>query len=410
MRYFRHALAGSLFVVLSAGCARPRVAAPEASVAPDACQAGSFDAVNVERRAAPATLLIATSGGLGSGFAIQAGQDQLVVTNYHVVASGRGHTAVSVGSNGVSREIPLSVVSVSREQDLALLRPAASLQVQTLELSSNGPHLGDGVAVLGYPAVAGSKPTLTLEPGTVTATQRTLGSIDFIQTNANINPGSSGGPLVDACGKVVGIATAKHLHTERVGLAVPAEQLRLLTAKALQPRLQPEKAAEQQLAGFLTEVRFRRSDKASRFLGRPMLEDTKKELEQTRERARKTLTQAVEDMKRRGVDVEKMPSDALSKKLAEKLTPEEKRVVDFMHAAEQQKLDGLGAANLFLSQTSAELLGELDDAWVETVSSPKPGCMDAYVTVSSAAATHRFIVHLHDEWGDWLIASIKRVR
>ena len=164
------------------------------------------------------------------------------------------------------------------------------------------------------------------------------------------------------------------------------------------------------MAQFLTEVRFRRSDKAARFLARSMVQDTAKDLEQTRERAKKTLTQAVDDMKKRGIDVKKMPNEALAKKLSEKLSPAEKRVVEFMHSADQQKLDGVAAAKLFLERTSAELLGELDDAWVENISSSKPGCVDAYVTVSSAATTQRYILHLHDEWGDWLIASIKRVR
>jgi serine protease Do len=78
--------------------------------------------------------------------------------------------------------------------------------------------VGEGVAALSYPGVAGSAFVRTFEPGTVTAVQRHLGSVDFIQTNANINPGNSGGPLVDSCGKVVGVAAARHRSTERLGL------------------------------------------------------------------------------------------------------------------------------------------------------------------------------------------------
>lgn len=331
MSHLRHAAVGSIFLTLASGCAYPRGGASAASstsspAAVQQCRSSVFDASAVERRAAPATLLITSGNVVGSGVALQVGAEQLVVTNYHVVAAGDSHAAVSLASKGVARATPLEVVSVSRDQDLALLRPTGSLGVQTLELSPQGPHLGDGVAVLGYPGVAGSKPTLTLEPGTITATQRTLGAIDFIQTNANINPGNSGGPLVDACGRVVGIATAKHRQTERVGLAVPAEQVRLL---ARQDATAPARTRE-------------------------------------------------------GCGA--------------------------MNVAAQQKLDNVGAAKLFLERTSAELLGELDDAWVENISSPKPGCIDAYVTVSSAATTQRFIVHLHDEWGDWLIDSITRVR
>jgi S1-C subfamily serine protease len=238
MRSLFSTFVSSLVLVLGAGCAvRPHKAwnLPSAPTAATSCT-GSFNASLIEKQAGPATLLIATNAGTGSGFVIRDGQEQLVVSNYHVVAAGVGHVAVQALADGGQRRIPLEVVQVSRERDLALLRPSAKLSDQSLPLSAKAPDIGASVAAVGYPGVAGSNLALTFEPGTVTATERQLNAMSFIQTNANINPGNSGGPLVDGCGQVVGVVTALHNTTQRVGLVIPAQAVNELLAQYHQPK------------------------------------------------------------------------------------------------------------------------------------------------------------------------------
>ena len=82
MRSSFYALLGGVSLVLVAGCMRHGKSQPPVAISqmPAACQATSFDAVAVERKAAPATLLVITSGGMGSGFVIRDGTEQLITS------------------------------------------------------------------------------------------------------------------------------------------------------------------------------------------------------------------------------------------------------------------------------------------------------------------------------------------
>jgi serine protease Do len=139
--------------------------------------------------------------GLGSGFIINA--DGYVVTNNHVVD---GATQIRVKlSDG--REVPGKVVGGDAKTDLALLKiEATGLPVIPLGDSSRL-EVGEPVMAVGNPF--GLEQTVTT--GIVSATGRAIGAgpyDDFIQTDASINPGHSGGPLVNARGEVVGVNTA----------------------------------------------------------------------------------------------------------------------------------------------------------------------------------------------------------
>src|SRR5439155_19058876 len=131
---------------------------------------------------------------------------------------------------------------VDPANDLTLLRArAVGAGVPALAMTSRPIVLGERIAAMGYPYVAGeAEPSLTFEDGTVTNGATELDGKTYIRVNANINPGNSGSPVIDACGRVVGIVVAMHTKTQRTGLIIPVEKLHALVAAEAQPRGTPQ--------------------------------------------------------------------------------------------------------------------------------------------------------------------------
>ncbi len=138
---------------------------------------------------------------LGTGFIVS--QDGYVVTNNHVVGSG-GRIVVKLDRG---TEHPARVVGTDPATDVALLKiDVAGLPVLPLG-DSDRLQVGEPVMAIGNPF--GLDQTVTT--GIVSAKERFIGAgpyDDFIQTDASVNPGNSGGPLIDSRGAVVGINTA----------------------------------------------------------------------------------------------------------------------------------------------------------------------------------------------------------
>jgi serine protease Do len=156
----------------------------------------------------------------GSGVIVDSGG--LVVTNSHVVF---GSSAITVTLDGGS-VLPARIVGLDPIVDIAVLRiprpktgtlPAAKLD------GSETLRVGEEVFAIGNPF--GLEQTLTR--GVVSAVNRILPGASWslreplIQTDAAINQGNSGGPLVDRCGMVVGINTAILLDAQGIGFAIP---------------------------------------------------------------------------------------------------------------------------------------------------------------------------------------------
>jgi serine protease Do len=166
----------------------------------------------------------------GSGFVYSA--DGLVVTNHHVVA---GAERVRVRMHD-GRELAAKVLGSDPSTDLALVQieGASGLSAATLGESS-GARVGDWVVAIGSPM--GLEHSASV--GIVSAKGRgSLGLyadsyLDFLQTDADIAPGSSGGPLFDLEGRVVGINTA--VGPGDSGFAIPIDQ-----AKSVIPKLQKD--------------------------------------------------------------------------------------------------------------------------------------------------------------------------
>jgi len=169
----------------------------------------------VVRAAGPATLPVESlDQGVpvesGTGWVLDGGRG-LVVTNAHVVNDG---TAFQVDVRGVPRRA--DIVGVAPCDDLAVLHVRGG-GLPTLPLGSQSRlALGETVVALGYPANASLQDDLTSTTGVVSVVRSSYHEPapdvprypDVIQTDAAINPGSSGGPLLDLDGRVVGVVSA----------------------------------------------------------------------------------------------------------------------------------------------------------------------------------------------------------
>jgi serine protease Do len=157
----------------------------------------------------------------GSGFVVS--RDGLVVTNYHVI---EGATEVKVHLN--DRDYPAQIKGSDPSTDIALLKIDAGKDLRFVELGdSDSVRVGDWVMVVGNPLNLDK----TVTTGVISAKGRSLGISDasfenFIQTDAAINFGNSGGPLLDLQGRVIGIATAINWGAENIGFAVPVNTLK----------------------------------------------------------------------------------------------------------------------------------------------------------------------------------------
>jgi len=144
-------------------------------------------------------------GGGGSGFVFT--PDGLVLTNAHVVAGARGIEVLT--TSGLT--LAADVLGTDPHTDIALLRVANSQPLPVLELgSARGIRVGQLVVAIGNPF--GYECTVTA--GVVSALGRSLRATtgrlieDVIKTDAALNPGNSGGPLLDSTGRAIGVNTA----------------------------------------------------------------------------------------------------------------------------------------------------------------------------------------------------------
>ena len=178
------------------------------AAAPNAHAATALDDAAMRQRVAPAIVLVIVEEGFGSGFVLNA--QGHVATNHHVVAN-----AERIILRQGERTAPARVVWSSPRLDLAVLqlrgRGLPGIRPLPLAVSPPAPLL-DVVAV-GFPGAANAV-TAAAAPsynegnvGRVVEGTWGLGRLRIVQHSADINPGNSGGPLIDVCGRVVGVNT-----------------------------------------------------------------------------------------------------------------------------------------------------------------------------------------------------------
>ena len=161
--------------------------------------------------------------GVGSGFIVDA--SGLIVTSHHVV---KGADSVTVTLQD-GRKLEAQVVGVDPKTDLALLEVDGAESLPAVEFGdSDRTRVGDWVVAVGNPFGLGG----TVTAGIVSGRGRDIGSgpyDDFLQIDAPINRGNSGGPLFDRSGRVVGVNTAIFSPTGGnvgIGFAIPANVAR----------------------------------------------------------------------------------------------------------------------------------------------------------------------------------------
>jgi hypothetical protein len=172
---------------------------------------------------------------LGSGFFVS---DQIIATNAHVIEGASSGTAKLVG--GTQTMQVLGTVAVDRNADLALLKVDSSAPAVVLGPSTN-PAVGDNVYVVGNPLGLEG----TFSAGMISGV-RHIDEDSILQMTAPISPGSSGGPVMDSSGVVIGIAEATFTDGQNLNFAVPAFYLaKLLAALPKQPSVTPLEQNEQ---------------------------------------------------------------------------------------------------------------------------------------------------------------------
>ena len=217
--------------------------------------ANSIDAADIYRRSAPGVVQITTTSrgatstdvfgnsvpgqtqrALGSGFVID--KEGHVVTNYHVI---QGASKIEVSFSN-QETVSAKVVGTDPSTDLAVLEVDVDAKALTpLSLAnSDGVEVGDPVVAIGNPF--GLERTVTA--GIVSALQREVRApndytIDHvIQTDAPINSGNSGGPLMDADGRVIGVNSQIETASGGggnvgIGFAVPSNTVKTVVAQLL---------------------------------------------------------------------------------------------------------------------------------------------------------------------------------
>ncbi|UUR07724.1 Do family serine endopeptidase [Sphingomonas glaciei] len=169
------------------------------------------------------------SGSLGSGFIISA--DGYVVTNNHLIQGAGGTGTVDSVTVILTdrRELPARIIGRDAASDLALLKIEGSNFPFVNWGDSNRARVGDWVMAIGNPYGLGG----TVTAGIISALHRGItgaGAYDrYIQTDASINMGNSGGPMFDLNGNVIGVNSALISPTGAsvgIGLAIPAELAR----------------------------------------------------------------------------------------------------------------------------------------------------------------------------------------
>lgn len=202
--------------------------APKAQPAPPAAHA-TLTPAEIASRALPAVVTMRTAQSLGTGFVVRA--DGWIATNLHVVVGGP-RVKVTL-RDGRELEV-VEVLNASTDYDLALVRVEAK-GLPTLQLGdSDAMRPGDSVVAIGNPMGLED----TVSNGLVSGRRKDDAGVEILQVSAPISPGSSGGPIINDRGEVIGIAEQVLVQGQNLNFAVP---IRYLVPMIKQPDPMPFK-------------------------------------------------------------------------------------------------------------------------------------------------------------------------
>jgi len=160
---------------------------------------------------------IITASGTGTGFLLR--DQKVIVTNYHVV---QGCKDVALEAHNKHRYLA-KVIFVNPETDLALLKTTMPMN-DGVKITLN-PALDinttEKVYIHGFPFGL----PYTVTEGIVSSAKQMMGQRYYLQTDAAVNPGNSGGPMLNSRGELMGITTSKFMDADNVGFGIPYTDL-----------------------------------------------------------------------------------------------------------------------------------------------------------------------------------------
>lgn len=185
-----------------------------------------------ERFGFPGMMRERMQNSLGSGVIV--GEEGIVVTNNHVVAGGQDLRVVLADR----REFEAQLILADGKTDLAVLKfdPGTEKLTKIDYANTRDVEVGDLVLAIGNPFGVGQ----TVTSGIISATARSYSGVSdssfFIQTDAAVNPGNSGGALINTRGELVGVNTAIYSQSggsNGIGLAIPSEMVQRVVDAAV---------------------------------------------------------------------------------------------------------------------------------------------------------------------------------
>jgi S1-C subfamily serine protease len=184
----------------------------------------SMSTRDVARWFTDSVVVVRNDESSGTGFVV--GREGYVLTCEHVLPR-RGNTTVVYREpeTRAKRTTVAKIVAANEEEDLALLKIQTAVPLRSVRFDLGDPvERGQQVAVIGNPGLGGTILDHTMTEGIVSSPRRDLAGQTFIQTSASINPGSSGGPMFNDRGLVVGLVVLK-ADIEAAGFAVPVDRI-----------------------------------------------------------------------------------------------------------------------------------------------------------------------------------------
>jgi hypothetical protein len=168
---------------------------------------------------------------VGTGFIID--PKGIVATNLHVI---QGEAEIKVRTKDGAQYPVMSIAGMDKDHDLALVRIYPKQALHTVRLGdSNQVAAGDKIYAIGNPLGVFD---YTITDGLISQVRPLAADLTLLQISAAISPGSSGGPLFNQFGEVIGVTTAIITQGQSINLAVPANYLRPLIAQPSQIALE----------------------------------------------------------------------------------------------------------------------------------------------------------------------------
>lgn len=158
---------------------------------------------------------------LGSGFYFE---KNLIATNFHVIEGASRIVIKNLGTQAKSEKV--KVKSYSKELDVAILE-VGTMNSTFLQLNTITPEIGDNILAIGNPKGLEG----TISTGIISGIRELSEKYKLVQITSPISPGSSGGPVLDSQGKVIGISTFTLHDSQNLNFAIPSNAVLDLKSK-----------------------------------------------------------------------------------------------------------------------------------------------------------------------------------